>query len=74
MDGGFDALAGERLKAARRAQGWSQRDAEDHMRWPPGTLAYLERGKVRLTLEHASELGSLYEYGLDDLVESVRVE
>jgi transcriptional regulator with XRE-family HTH domain len=71
MKAWFNTLAGAQLRVLRRSRGWSRRDVDDHMRWPPGTLRYLERGKVTLTLDHAAQIGSLYEYGLAELVESV---
>lgn len=68
MNQGFDTLVGVQFKTVRRAHGRSQREVEDHMGWPPGTLRYVERGKVRLTLEHAAKISSLYDYHLDELL------
>lgn len=66
MNRGFDTLVGVQFKTVRRAHGWSQREVEDHVGWPPGTLRYVERGKVRLTLEHAAKISSLYDYDLEE--------
>ena len=33
------------------------------------TLRYVECGKVRLTLEHAAKISSLYNYDLDELLD-----
>lgn len=68
----FGRHAGAQLGKIRRSRGWSLSDVDGHLGWPPGTLRYLERGKLRLTLEHAAELGSLYEHDVAELVESVR--
>ncbi len=67
MEARFDTRAGAKLKVVRRAQGWSQAEVDRHMRWPPGTLRQLERGKLCLTLEHAHAIASLYEYDVADL-------
>ncbi len=69
MERRFDTLVGVQFKTVRRAHGWSQREVEDHMGWPPGTLRYVERGKVRLSLEHAAKISSLYDYDLDELLD-----
>lgn len=67
MNERFDTVAGGKLRAVRRAQGWSQSEVDRHMEWPPGTLRQLERGKIRLTLDHAFAIASLYEYDVADL-------
>lgn len=35
MERRFDTLVGAQFKTVRRAHGWSQREVEDHMGWPP---------------------------------------
>jgi transcriptional regulator with XRE-family HTH domain len=67
MNERFDTIAGAKLKAVRRSQGWRQSEVDMHMEWPPGTLRQLERGKLRLTLEHAHAITSLYEYDIAEL-------
>lgn len=62
-----EAQVQTRLMRVRRERGWRRSVVEEHMRWPPGTLRHLERGKVTLTFADAYTMCSLYEYDLSAL-------
>jgi len=57
----IDRQVGQRIAAAREAQGMSQRAFAAVLGWPSGTLANYESGRRRLTLAHLAHIAHTLE-------------
>src|SRR5262245_15610823 len=72
MDTYNSALLGERVRRARMARGWKQKDLAENTGVPQGNISRIERGQIQdihlsrfVALMHTLEVISYYLLGLD---------